>query len=291
LDTVSVAKPDEGDEGQPVAFTVAAVEKKGGVPVLAWLIPVIVVVLAGIGVGVWLMLRSTGVTVPDLQGKTVKDATTILTASKLTLDNNVETVQSKPEDSDVIVDQTPAANTSAKAGASVHVKVGAEMVSVPEVTLHPLSEAQTILGSNHLSLGQVTNQANAGVVGGMVWRQSPEKGTPVLANSEVALWVAPQTVAVPAVTGMLVGPAVQRLQQAGLQLGTLNGDQVTQPVTAQSPAASAQVALGTKVDLTVPRSVFCVPIAKCIFAGTTARLLVNPPVVRPQVNRFTGRPQ
>jgi len=291
LDMASVAKTDEKDEGQPVAFAVAApVVTHTHVPIWAWLVPLLVVVLVGAGIGLWLVLKPSGIAVPDLSGQTIPAATSALAAVKLTLDPNVDSVQSKPEDSDKVVSQTPPAKATAKTGDSVHVKVGAEMVSVPEVTLHPLSEAQNILGSNHLSVGKVTNQDHAGVVGGTVWQQSPEKGTPVLANSEVALWVAPQTVAVPQVTGMKVGPAVQRLQQVGLQLGTLNGDLVEQPVTAQSPAPPAQVALGTKVDLTVPRSPFCIPITRCIFAGTTARLLVNPPVAR-QVIRPAGRPQ
>jgi beta-lactam-binding protein with PASTA domain len=284
LDMVSVAKPDEGDEGQAVGFTVAAATPAKPVPILAWLIPLIVVVLIAGGVGLWLALKPSGIKVPDLTGEAIPDATSALTAVKLTLDPKIDTAQSKPEDSDKIISQNPAAGATAKAGDSVHVTVGAEMTSVPDVTLHPLSQAEAMLTGSHLSVGQVTNQANPGVTGGTVWRQSPEKGNSVLTNSEVALWVAPQTVAVPPVTGLLVGTAVQRLQQAGLQLGTLNGDLVTQPVTAQSPAASAQVALGTKVDLTVPRSQFCVPITRCIFGGTTARLMANP-------SRITAKPR
>jgi hypothetical protein len=128
LDAVTVAIPDRGDEGPAVSFTLAPGEVK---PTnrLAWLIPVIVVLFLAIGIGAWLALRKTGPNVPDLTGKSTKDAVTLLAAAKLTLDPHVDTVAGKAEDAGKVVSQTPASGSKAKEGDAVHVTMG----GVPKV--------------------------------------------------------------------------------------------------------------------------------------------------------------
>jgi beta-lactam-binding protein with PASTA domain len=274
LDAVWVDKPDIGDSSPVIGFTVAApVVTTGHFPL--WLIPVILVVVLGVGVGLYFALKPKGPTVPDLAGKTVPEATKDLADAKLTLDPNIETIQSKPEDSDKVVAQEPAAGGKAKEGTSVHLKVGAEVVKVPLLVGHPYAEAQTMLASNHLAIGQVKNENNPNVAGGVVFAQSPDPGNSVLSGSTVNLSVTPQTVPVPVLTGMLVGQAVQKLQQVGLQLGTLTGDQISQPVTAQNPPSPTAVAVGSKVNLVVPSSNLCVPF-RCVFSNNAARLMTQP---------------
>jgi hypothetical protein len=57
LDTVWVDKTDEGDQGQPVGFTVTAIELKPAR--MHWLIPAIVVVVLAVGGTItWLLMRS-----------------------------------------------------------------------------------------------------------------------------------------------------------------------------------------------------------------------------------------
>ncbi len=273
LDAVWVDQPDQGDGGTAVRFTVPKPTNGGGGFPL-WLIPVILVVLIGVGVGIYLIAKPTAATVPDLKGKTIPEATSALTAVNLTLDtSDVGTVQGEAKDADRIVSQTPDAGTKANAGGSVSVKVGAEMVAVPSVTLHSFDEAQSMITGKHLSVGHVTSQANSNVAGGVVFQQSPDSGS-VLTGAAIDLWVTPKTVQVPQVVNLLVGDALKRVQGAGLVM-VLHGDQTSKLVTAQNPQYPAQVAIGSTVDVTVPSSSFCVPITRCRYTGNAVRLMVN----------------
>jgi len=273
LDAVWVDQPDQGDGGTAVRFTVPK-PTNGGSGFPLWLIPVILIVLVGVGVGIYLVARPKATTVPDLKGKTIADATSALTAVNLTLDtSDVGTVQSKPEDADHVVSQTPDAGTTAKPGESVSVKVGAEMVAVPTVTLHTFDEAQSMLTGKHLSVGHVTSQANSNVAGGVVFQQSPDSGS-VLTGAAIDLWVTPKTVQVPQVVNLLVGDALKKVQGAGLVM-VLHGDQTAKPVTLQNPQYPAQAPVGSTVDVTVPSSSFCVPITRCRYTGNAVRLMVN----------------
>jgi beta-lactam-binding protein with PASTA domain len=278
LDVGSAAVTDQGDSSQVMAFTVPET-KTEPTKFPLWLIPVILVVLIGVGVGLWLLLSHSGIKVPDLQGMSVTDATTALTNAKLTLDPNLETVQSKPEDADKVISQLPSAGDKAKSGDPVHVKVGAQMVPVPMLIGHTFEEVQTLLSGKHLIAGQVSNQPNPNFAGGVVFQQSPDPGNMVLSGSAVNLSVTPKTVPVPPVVGLLVAQAVQKLDQAGLQIGTLSGDQYAQPVSAQNPAQQTPVPLGTKVDVTIPSSSFCVPIERCRIFGNAIRLMTVRPAI------------
>jgi hypothetical protein len=120
LDVVSVAVTDQGDSSQVIAFTVDEI-KNGTKPFQIWVIPVILVVLIGIGVGLWLALR--GDKVPDLTGMAVADATTALQGVDMTLD--AKTLPGKPEDSGKIISQDPAKGEKATKGGKVEVTVGA----------------------------------------------------------------------------------------------------------------------------------------------------------------------
>ena len=79
LDAVWVDQPDQADSSSAIGFTVAAKEKKE-TSILVWLIPLLVVVVMGLGVGMWLLLRPSGTPVPDLHGQTVSDAVKTLAA-------------------------------------------------------------------------------------------------------------------------------------------------------------------------------------------------------------------
>ena len=266
LDGVTVAVPDRGDEGPAVAFTLAAAAAKKPINKLVWIIPLIVVLLLAIGGGVWLALRSSGGKVPDLTGMSMTDATNAITAAKLTLDKNVETVQSKPADADKVVSQTPAAGADAKPGDAVSLKMGAEMVSVPNVVGHTYKDAQNMLTAAHLTPGKATSQSNPNFAGsGIVVSTSPDAGSQQLSGATVNLSVTPQTVSVPALIPILT--------ILGLQFGTLSGDQKATPVTNQSVAANTQAPVGTTVNLTVASSAACSPPSRCIYNANTVRMM------------------
>jgi hypothetical protein len=88
LVVASAINPDEDFAESPVV-TVDAPAGDGPAPPpppprpMFWLIPVIAVLLIGIAIGAWLLLRTKNVEVPSVVGKSVEDATTILADSKL----------------------------------------------------------------------------------------------------------------------------------------------------------------------------------------------------------------
>ena len=128
LDTVWVDKPDEGDEGQTVAFAVTAPPPNGHPPL--WLIPVLLVVVIGIGVGLWLALK--GPKVPDLVGMTVDEATNALDGTDMTL-NPTTVPANSPADAGKILSQEPPKGKKATKGGKVGVTVGAQSATTVPV--------------------------------------------------------------------------------------------------------------------------------------------------------------
>ena len=280
LDTVWVDKPDEGDEGQPVAFAVTAPPPNGHHPPL-WLIPVLLVVVIGIGVGVWLAVRGGGPKVPDLHGQSVTDAATALQAAGLTLDNNPDMVDSKPEDSGKIVSQKPEAGEKASKGQSVKVTVGTQMVTVPLLVGQPFAGVQTLLASQAgggLTLGKSTPVTNPNYVGGIVAAQDPPPGAVKRAGTPVDVQVTPLTVVVPNVVGQVLGDALNHLR-ANFQPPTWSGDS-TKLVISQSPAAGTSVPIGGPVTLTFPVGSCALRI--CMVQGIAARQMVLEQTIRYQ---------
>ena len=87
LVVASAMNPDEDFAESPIvaveiSSAPAEVQKPPSRP-MWWLIPVIAVVLIGIVVGAWLLLRKKNVEVPRVTGKSVEEATSILASSKL----------------------------------------------------------------------------------------------------------------------------------------------------------------------------------------------------------------
>jgi cytolethal distending toxin subunit A len=79
LDTVWVEQTDQGDQGPTVSFAIAAAAAQSPSSFPLWLIPVLLVVVAGLGVGIWLALRNSGPKTPEVTEapvteKPVKDA-------------------------------------------------------------------------------------------------------------------------------------------------------------------------------------------------------------------------
>ena len=58
LDAVLVSMPDVGDEGPVTSFTLEQMPVKPRMSKMWWLIPLIVIIVAGIGIGTWLLVRS-----------------------------------------------------------------------------------------------------------------------------------------------------------------------------------------------------------------------------------------
>jgi len=274
LDVVSVAVTDQGDSSQVFAFTVPEIKKpESHFPM--WLIPVLAVLVIGLGIGLYFLLHhsssASGPTVPDLQGKTVTEATPILADAKLTLGSNVQTADSTADNSGKIIDQTPKAGEAAKEGDAVQVTVGAQKVTVPRLIGLSLQEAMKKLSDSNLAPGNTKTAASANFAGGVVFDQNPAENEVVKASTQVDLSVTPQTVEVRSVANQTLGNAIITLRNVGLDVGSLTGN-TTALVISQSPA-SGPVPVGTKVNLVFPNSGLCL-YTRCRFEGAASNKLI-----------------
>jgi serine/threonine-protein kinase len=242
-----------------------------------WLIPVLAVLVIGLGVGLYFLLHhknsavKTGPDVPDLHGKTVTEATTLLGDAKLTLDTNVQTKESNPADSGKIIDQTPKAGDPAKDGDTVQVTVGAQMVKVPRLIGLSLQQAMQKLNESGLAPGDTKTASSQNFNGGVVWDQKPGENEVVKASMQVNLQVTPQTVEVKSVAGQRLGSAIVNIRALGLDIGSLTGD-TSAAVVSQSPE-SGMWPVGTKVNLVFPNTGVCARYL-CRFQGSAAKTLV-----------------
>ena len=271
LEVCSKAVTDEGDSSQEITFTVNEI-KVQPTHFPMWLIPVIAIVLIGVGVGLYFALRSGGgVAVPDLKTQTITEANKTLGDVGLTLDSNYDTKESTAADSGKITDQSPEAGTKVAKNASVHVTVGANMVNIPHLVGLTFKDAQTALTQAGLTAGDVKTVANANFAGGVVTRQDPAEGQSKKAGTAVSMDVTPQTVDMKSVVGQTLGNAIATLRGQNLDVGNLSGNTAS-TVIAQNPGPGP-VVVGTKVNLTFPSTGACVNRA-CLYTGIMARNMV-----------------
>lgn len=246
---------------EPTATTLApvVVEKKRG-RVWPWvLIALAVVAVAAFAVYFYAAQGGQEVSVPDVTGMTVPQATVALADAGLELGTVTEKANADVP-AGQIVSQDPQAGTTLEEGSRVDVVVAVapQGVEVPDVTGSSVSKAKSDLEAVGLTW-RVTEVHDDEVPKDVVIAQSPQAGTRVDEGAEVALTVSlgpppAANVTVPDVVGMTSDQARQALEDAGLTVKIVQGYSDTAPegeVAAQSPAAGSDVAPGTQVLLAV----------------------------------------
>jgi beta-lactam-binding protein with PASTA domain len=202
------------------------------------------------------------VSVPNVVGKTEAAAGSALTAAGLTVGSVIQQYSSTVPAGQVI-SQSPAAGAQVAPGSAVDLMVskGVQPVAVPSVVGKTEAAAGSALTSAGLAVGSVTQQYSSTVPAGQVISQSPAAGAQVAPGSAIDLVVSKgvQPVAVPNVVGKTEAAAESALTGAGLAVGSVT-QQYSNTVPAgqvisQSPAAGAQVAPGSAVDLVVSKGV------------------------------------
>jgi hypothetical protein len=163
LDVGSAMNPDEDFTEGPtvtVEVTPAATEIKPPPPRrLWWIIPVAAVVLIGIVIVAWLLLRPKKVEVPNVVGKPVAEATSILAAGKLKANvGETKVTGTVPEGS--VAEQSPASGSdSVPEGSNVDLIVEAPRpVPSPVPTQIPTQRI-------NVALGKTTTQSSTGFGG------------------------------------------------------------------------------------------------------------------------------
>ncbi|MFF7973745.1 Stk1 family PASTA domain-containing Ser/Thr kinase [Streptomyces sp. NPDC007905] len=225
---------------------------------LVTLIAVVLVVL-GVGAGVWYINSGQFTKVPPLLAKTETQARARLKASGL----DVKQVRREYNDtvkSGTVISTDPAAGARIRSNDSVTLVIsrGPEVVKVPDLQGVPLGTAQSRLRAAGLEPGMVNRAFSDGVARGAVISTDPEAGIKRHAGSAIALLVSKGSpIDVPDVTGEDLDSARQDLEGAGLKV-TVSTQQVNSEydkgqVARQTPAAGNRAAEGDTVTLTLSK--------------------------------------
>ncbi|MEV6839518.1 Stk1 family PASTA domain-containing Ser/Thr kinase [Streptomyces sp. NPDC051133] len=226
------------------------------------LVPAVVVavlLVLGLGAGVWYINSGQFTKVPPLLSKSEAQARARLKAAGL------EAGRVKREYNDTVgrgtvIGSDPASGARIRDHDSVTltISLGPEMVNVPDVAGRPLAQARARLKADGLEPGMVTRQFSEDVPKGSVIGTTPRAGTRRHADSAIALTVSKGSpVDVPDVTGEDLDSARQDLTDAGLKVKIapqqVNSEYDKGEVARQSPGDGSQAAEGDTVTLTLSK--------------------------------------
>src|SRR5947208_2336442 len=204
------------------------------------------------------------VPVPNVVGQTQAAATSAISGAGLTVGTGTQpSITTVPSGS--VISESPAAGTSVASASAVNLVVSSgapapTQVAVPNVVGQTQAAATSALSAAALTVGTVTQHSSTTVASGSVISESPAAGTSVASASAVNLVVssgapAPSHVAVPNVVGQTQAAATSAISGAGFTVGAVAQESSTTvasgSVISQNPAAGADSASGSAVDLVV----------------------------------------
>jgi eukaryotic-like serine/threonine-protein kinase len=191
--------------------------------------------------------------VPDVRGKSVDEATSLLAQADLT----VAGTQSRYDDTvrkGLVITSTPKPGVvvSPHSAVTLIVSEGPSPVTMPDVTGKPADQATSILTALGLKV-KPTKDFSDKVPENSVISTDPTAGANAHKGDTVTLVVSkgPQTFPVPNVTGMNVNDAIATLQAAGFQANVNQFPGGPGRVLRQSPGANSKQKHGTTVQLYV----------------------------------------
>lgn len=217
-----------------------------------------VLLVLGVGTGIWYISSGQFGQVPPVLAKTQADATQRL--ENAGLDVRIEREYSDTVKRGRVISSDPAPGERIRDNAAVTLTIsrGPDTVRVPDLKGVPLDTARARLTSDGLAAGMVTREFSEDVTRGSVISTDPAAGTSRRSGSAIALTVSKgQPVEVPDVTGESVEDATSELREAGLKV-EVSSEQVTSEfdrgeVAEQSPAPDTRAAEGDTVTLTVSK--------------------------------------
>ncbi|MEU1161094.1 Stk1 family PASTA domain-containing Ser/Thr kinase [Streptomyces sp. NPDC005921] len=265
--SLTVPRPlpvNEADEGvlRTSRFEAAPVPERrrrsGSRRGLITLLATLLVVL-GVGTGVWYINSGQFTKVPPLLAKTEAQATARLKEAGLDV-KTVEHAYSDTVKRGTVISTDPAAGRRIRSNDSVTLTIsdGPETVNVPDVQGRTLARARALLKADGLAPGMVTREFSDSVPKGSVISTDPGIGTKRHTGSAIALVVSKGSpVDVPDVTGEDLDDARQELQEAGLKVTVsateVNSEYDQGQVAQQTPAGDARAAEGDTVTLTLSK--------------------------------------
>lgn len=266
---------DEGEDGRPAgAFASAGIDRTSRLaapppaPPRSRLsrprrgplaIVVAVLLLLGVGTGVWYINSGQFTKVPPLLSKSEAQARDRLGDAGLDV-GKVKHAYSDTVERGKVISTDPGVGDRIRKNDSVSLTVsdGPDTVKLPDVTGYRLDRARSLLEDEGLEPGMVTREFSDEAAKGFVISTDPGTGTTVRAGSAVALVVSKGSpVDVPDVTGDDLEDAKAELTDAGLKVEVAD-EQVESEfdsgqVARQTPEPGGRAAEGDTVTLTVSK--------------------------------------
>ncbi|HYE67061.1 MAG TPA: PASTA domain-containing protein, partial [Anaerovoracaceae bacterium] len=172
------------------------------------------------------------VTVPDLVGMTVEEATDALKELNLGIKVGDEISSTEYEEGQIL-SQEPKAEMTVKEGFTIKVNVSkgkAREGTIPNVVNKTAQDAKFVLESYGYEQGDVSTE-NSDMPKDVVIRQTPEAGTEAAPGTKVNLVVslgrAVEQVPMPNVMGLDIDTAKAELEKAGLSIGAVGQEMST----------------------------------------------------------------
>jgi serine/threonine-protein kinase len=221
----------------------------------AVVIALIVLALAAIAIGAYLLLKPDMQRVPNVVEKRTENATKTLQQEGFEV--NVVPVQSDTVEEDRVVAQDPAAGTDAEVGSEVTITIssGPGEALVPLVQGLPADEAADRMREAGFRTER-RDEFSDTVRRNRVIETSPAEGDSVRKGSTVTLVVSRgrEKTAVPEVVGQPQDQAEATLRAAGFEVGTSereDAEAAPGTVLEQDPPGGSQAADGARVTLTI----------------------------------------
>ncbi|MFH9437082.1 Stk1 family PASTA domain-containing Ser/Thr kinase [Streptomyces rochei] len=220
---------------------------------------VAVLLVLGLGTGVWYINSGQFTKVPALLSKTEAQARDRLEEAGLDV-GKVEHAYSDTVERGKVISTDPGVGERIRKNDSVALTVsdGPDTVKLPDVAGYRLDRARTVLKDEGLEPGMVTRAFSDEVPKGFVISTEPKTGTTVRAGSAVALVVSKGSpIDVPDVTGDDLADARAELTEAGLKVKVaeeqVNSEYDKGQVARQTPDSGSRAAEGDTVTLTVSK--------------------------------------
>lgn len=212
----------------------------------------------GSSVSIWVSTGPCPIPVPDVVGRDLDEAETILSLSQLMLGNVSQECNNQVE-AGIVISQSPSPGELVTPGSNVDIVVstGPCPVRVPNILWQTRVDAENMIFEAGLSIGIVTEQCDDNVPFGRVINQYPPAGQEVPVGSAVNFAVSNGScyVIVPNIVMYSENLARFIIDNAGLTVGEIT-EQCHNSIRAgivisQSPSAGERIPVGSAVDFTI----------------------------------------
>jgi beta-lactam-binding protein with PASTA domain len=161
--------------------------RKGSKKPLGTLLALVAAVVVAAMVAIYMIVPRKQVTVPDLSGYALPDATAKLESLHLAVGQKTFR-QDSSRDPNTVLSQSPSPNTQAKIGSAVDLVLSQpSMAEIPPLAGESLDAARRSLADRQLQIGMVERKTKAGVAPDTVLQEFPVAGDKVQTGSKVDL--------------------------------------------------------------------------------------------------------